>query len=76
MKYQHRTTKIVVHAQQFKLDQTIHLISEHQIIDGQIKNGQYVVSFYSPEGEIVNQKIMDEDLFLEQYEPKKELLLG
>ncbi len=77
MKYQHKITKVIVQVEKFNGDHQLQLICENKIISGQIKKGQYLISYFAENnsaGVIVDQKIMDEDVFLKLYEPKKELL--
>ena len=76
MKYQHKITKIVVQAEKFTEEKQIQLIHETQLVFGQVKKDQYLLSFFNEKGEVVNQQIINKEQFLEQYEPKVELLLG
>jgi hypothetical protein len=75
MKYKHKITQITVQAQQFNNDTQLQLITENQLVFGQVKKDQYLVSYFNDKGEVINQIILDEDVFKNTYEPVKQLLL-
>ena len=47
MKYQHKITKIVVQAEKFTEEKQIQLIHETQLVFGQVKKDQYLLSFFN-----------------------------
>ena len=75
MKYQHKITKIIVDAKKYNSTQQLQLLTEVGLVFDQVKGGQYLISHLNERGEINKQYIIDEDVFLQNYMPVKELLL-